>query len=187
MGAQMPGGIRRCRKERGFTLLELLVAAAVLSIIAAVAVPSYRNLIQRNRVVTDANALLTTLTLARSEAIKRNDQVAICRSTDGSSCLSSSGDWGTGAMVFSDQNRNGALDAGEEIVRADVPLSRSSTISLSVNTLVRFRSSGDLVAGQLGGSFTIQPSSGGTDHRRKVVFTATGRPRICDPAKDATC
>lgn len=187
MGAQMPGGIRRCRKERGFTLLELLVAIAVLSIVAAMAIPSYRDLIQRNRITTDANSLLTVLTLARSEAIKRNNQVAICRSTDGASCVSSNGDWATGAIVFNDQDQNGSLDAGEEIVRADVPLSRSSAISLSINTLIRFRPSGDLVAGQLGGSFTILPSGSGSAHRRKVVFSATGRPRICDPVKDATC
>ncbi len=58
--------------ERGFTLLELIVTVVVASILLTVAVPSFTTLIRSNRAASEANALLTMLTLARSEAIKRN-------------------------------------------------------------------------------------------------------------------
>ena len=62
---------------RGFTLLELMVAIAVLAILATVGVPSFRELIQNNRVVTQTNELVSALNFARTEAIKRGRNVRV--------------------------------------------------------------------------------------------------------------
>jgi len=70
---------------RGFTLLELMVAIAVLAILATVGVPSFRALIQNNRVTTQANELVSALSFARTEAVKRgrNVEVVITQLGDG--------------------------------------------------------------------------------------------------------
>ena len=60
------------QRSRGFTIIELLVVTAVVAILAMVAVPNMRDLIVRTRVKTAASDLHSSLTLARSEAIKRN-------------------------------------------------------------------------------------------------------------------
>ena len=62
---------------RGFTLLELMVAIAVLAILATVGVPSFRALIQNNRVTTQANELVSALSFARTEAVKRGRDVEV--------------------------------------------------------------------------------------------------------------
>ena len=62
---------------RGFTLLELMVTVAVAAILATVAVPGFRDLIQNNRVTTQTNELVSALNFARTEAVKRGRNVAV--------------------------------------------------------------------------------------------------------------
>ena len=62
---------------RGFTLLELMVTVAVAAILATVAVPGFRDLIQNNRVTTQTNELVTALNFARTEAVKRGRPVDV--------------------------------------------------------------------------------------------------------------
>ena len=62
---------------RGFTLLELMVTVAVVAILATVGVPSFRDLIQNNRVTTQTNELVTALNFARTEAVKRARAVEV--------------------------------------------------------------------------------------------------------------
>lgn len=66
------------RPLRGFSLIELMVAVAILAILLALAVPSFQDMIQRNRVRTAAADLTTGLNLARAEAIKRGLSVSLC-------------------------------------------------------------------------------------------------------------
>ena len=57
--------------QKGVTLIELMIAIGVLAIIATMAVPSMQKIIDNNRVTSQANAILSAITLARSEAVKR--------------------------------------------------------------------------------------------------------------------
>jgi type IV fimbrial biogenesis protein FimT len=97
----------------GFTLVELLTTLAVAAIVLTAGVPSFRELIQNNRLATATNELVATLHLARSEAIKRNARVTVCKSVNGTSCATS-GDWSQGWLVFTDPNSNAAYDSSTE-------------------------------------------------------------------------
>jgi type IV fimbrial biogenesis protein FimT len=61
----------------GFTLLELMVTIAILAIVAALGTPSLANIIRDNRVTAQANDLVSLLTLARSEAVKRRNNAFV--------------------------------------------------------------------------------------------------------------
>ena len=74
------------REQGGFTLLELMVTLAVASILAVIALPSFRDLLRKNQVSSANNALLADLSYARSEAITRGNIVSICPSSDGATC-----------------------------------------------------------------------------------------------------
>ncbi|PWK92851.1 GspH/FimT family pseudopilin [Fulvimonas soli] len=88
------------KKARGFSLLELMVALAVASILAVVAAPSFRDMLRRNKVSATSNALLADLAYARSEAINRGNIVSICPSTDQKSCTSSSTAYESGWIIY---------------------------------------------------------------------------------------
>lgn len=68
-------------KNRGVTLAEVLVVIAIIGIIAAFAVPSYQDTIERNRLKQAAESLADDMKFARTEAIKRSQTVVLSPST----------------------------------------------------------------------------------------------------------
>lgn len=62
---------------RGFTLIEIIVATAVLAILATLSVPMYTSTLAGNRTRSAAFSLVGSLTYARSEAVKRNAIVSV--------------------------------------------------------------------------------------------------------------
>lgn len=95
-----PQGSWPARRQRGLTLLELMVTVAIVAILGALATPSFKTMIQANRTRTVASELMGMLNLARSEAARRSQPVSVCRSSDGSSCSSTGTGWDSGWIAF---------------------------------------------------------------------------------------
>ena len=68
--------------ERGFTMVEVLVVMTITAILLAMAIPSFERLMRTNRVSSATNSMLAAMDLARSEAVRRNAVVTVCRSTN---------------------------------------------------------------------------------------------------------
>lgn len=98
----------------GFTLIELMVTISIATILLSVAVPSFTKLIRSNQITTGANELVSSLILARSEALKRSGSVSVCASMDQVSC--SGTEFSAGWIVFADCEAvpNGTIDAGTD-------------------------------------------------------------------------
>lgn len=88
----------RCR---GVTLIELVVAVAVLALIAAFAAPSFGSWLERQQAVSAHNALLGSLQFARAHAITAGQRTVMCKSGDGRSCAQT-GSWNQGWLIFED-------------------------------------------------------------------------------------
>lgn len=71
------------RRQVGFTLVELMIAVAVLVILTALAAPAFSTMIANQRLKSGASDLFTALIRARSEAIKRNTEVTLAPLTTG--------------------------------------------------------------------------------------------------------
>lgn len=66
---------RDMTRQRGFTLLELIITIAVLAIVLSLAVPSMRSAAEKRRTIAAAEEIYSQLQLARSEAIARSEPV----------------------------------------------------------------------------------------------------------------
>ncbi|MDT8880934.1 GspH/FimT family pseudopilin [Halomonas saccharevitans] len=73
-------------RQRGLTLIELLVTIAVLAIIATIGLPNFQQFSARNEVAAEVMRLKTALTLTRSAAITRRSTVTLCPSADMTQC-----------------------------------------------------------------------------------------------------
>lgn len=107
--------MRRC-SHAGFSLLELMMTVAILSVIAAFAVPSFQTLVMLNRLSSEANELVAALGQARTEAIRMNRRTVLCRATvssgqvaTASGCLAGEGSW-AGWLMFVDADGSGAYN-----------------------------------------------------------------------------
>ena len=85
-------------RNRGFTLIEMMVTVAIMAIVATIAAPSFVDMIRNNRVTTAANDVLSAMQLARSEAIRQRRPITVCA---GSEACTDSTDWSGGWIVTS--------------------------------------------------------------------------------------
>ena len=113
-------------KTRGFTLVELLSTLAVAGILLTVGVPSMQDLIRNNRLTAATNLFVSSLNIARSEAIKQGRNASVCVSDTQNSC--SGNNWQDGWLTWVDINQNGNLDFPQEVLRVVEPLANSIQI-----------------------------------------------------------
>ncbi|UVH60089.1 GspH/FimT family pseudopilin [Variovorax paradoxus] len=64
-------------RPRGFTLVEMMVVIVLMTVLLAMALPSFSGLIEKYRVEGMASALMASVSHARSEAARRGKTVTI--------------------------------------------------------------------------------------------------------------
>jgi len=173
-------GFRHCA---GFTLVELLSAITIMLIIFGIGIPVLKTTVTTNRLATSINALAGTLAFTRSEAIRRNQHVVVCKSKTGTECTRQ-GDWRQGWLVYVDINQNRSLDAAETILGSH-RLSEKIHVDYrafgSRHYLV-YRPSGTT---RTNGTFTFcdphYPESA-----RALIITKTGRARLSQAQADGS-
>ncbi|MGH8250593.1 MAG: GspH/FimT family pseudopilin [Steroidobacteraceae bacterium] len=157
----------------GFTLLDLLTTVVVLGILLTVGIPSFSSIMRNNRIAGSTNELVTALTYARSEAMKRGDIVAACPSDDQSTCAGNN-DWSTGWVVFVDLNEDGARDVTEQLLQVWQPIGGGLELDSSLQFL-QYASTGLTIPINTNGSFELmKPGYAGTD-ARCIRIGNTGR------------
>ena len=172
----------RLSSQRGLSLIESVVALGVVATTLQMALPVFDEMIRNANLAAASQDLLVDLHLARSEALKRNRRVALCKSADGLRC-NTAGGWEQGWIVFHDENNNGVLDDGEERIARHEPL--KPVLRLRGNSQVaNYISYTPLGASKLksggfqAGTLTLCRVSGVPTASREVVLNSVGRPRV---------
>lgn len=144
-------------KIRGFTLIELMVTLSVAAILLTVGVPGMRDLIANNRLTATTNLFVSSLNIARSEAIKQGRNATVCVSDLATQNACNGTNWQKGWIVWVDSNQNGNFDYPDELIRTVQPLSDSVQIAATEN------------------SFSID-SQGNVDNPNKNIDVCDDRP-----------
>jgi type IV fimbrial biogenesis protein FimT len=169
------------QRMRGFTLVEVVIVLAISCLLLGVAVPQFRSLLRSARLTSATNDMFAGLLLARSEAVKRNARVVLCKSADGSTCMSAGG-WEQGWIVFHDTNNNGLREPAEEILQRGQALSADVTVTgnQNVSRYVSYAPSGStkLVGGGFQAGTITFCEHLATGEARQIILNAVGRPRV---------
>jgi type IV fimbrial biogenesis protein FimT len=103
-------------------------AVAIVTALLAAGAPAFHEWLGAYELANQAKHLAETMTRARTEAIRTNYRVSVCKSPDQRQCVDAGG-WEQGLLVFVDENENGRIDAGERILEIDGRPSRGITIT----------------------------------------------------------
>lgn len=96
----------------GLTLIELLIAVAMLSIMASLAAPAWQKFAARQALVAQSNALVGLIYQARSDATEKG-AVLICA---GQGDCAEFGDHDNSLRVFLDSNDNRRFDQPDQLL-----------------------------------------------------------------------
>lgn len=102
------------KNNKGFTLLELLIAMTILAIICSIGFPAYSRLSTRIHAKAAIMRLYRAIQLTRSEAIKNGVIATICPSSDHKHC---GGAWQNGYLIFVDNRASGEVDPEDRLIK----------------------------------------------------------------------
>ena len=170
-------------EQRGFTLIELMIAITMLSILLSWGWPSFDSYVQSNRIVAESNRLIANFNYARSEASSRARVVTIQSSADGGQ------DWTEGWEIYTDTDANGntARIAADTFLREATPSPAGVTINGNdaADLWISFRTNGMLNEGGSTIVLAICDERGEADGRDLTINLA-GRINVTNPSADCT-
>jgi len=162
--------------NKGFTLLELMAAVAILGITMAFAIPGLTAMMANNRIATAATDLVAAMQLAKTEAVARVNPTTLCKSNDGANCAGG-GDWQQGWIVFSDVNGDATVNVPvDQLLLVHEALDQRLTFggTAGVDTFITYRATGTTTINNIE-ALVVCDERGFIDKSRGILVTITGR------------
>lgn len=171
------------RRALGLTLIELMITIAIMGILITAGASSYSTWMANSRVRSSANSIQTGLMLAKSEAMRRNQQAQFVLTTTepvapnvGSVSASTSGNsW----MVRIYQS-GGTYTSSDFIQGRSSNEAACTSINAGQASFV-FNGMG-ILSPIPAGDININVTCSGADRPLRVTVSRGGAVRLCDPA-----
>ncbi|NIV18350.1 MAG: prepilin-type N-terminal cleavage/methylation domain-containing protein [Woeseiaceae bacterium] len=174
------------RLERGFTLIEMMVAIGLTALLVGMAVPAMSSFVMNARQTGAINDFVSSIHLARNTAITTNARVTVCASASGNGCEAAA--WDRGWVVFTDQNNNLLVDANDTIISTGAATEKLSILSGEFAQGLQYRANGRVLSATANGNsgqFTVCDDRG-ADYAKVVIVDLSGRPRLSKKLADGT-
>lgn len=167
--------IQSC-KQRGVTLIELMIGLAIMAILLAAGLPGFNVWIQNTQIRTAAESIQNGLQLARAEAVRRNEQVNFILGTGTSWTVSTVAVPGTAIQ---------SRASSEGSVNVTVTATPAGATTATFNALGRLANPTTAPTQiDLDVPTTILPAN--VSRELRINITSGGQIRTCDPSITAT-
>ena len=157
------------RQAAGFSIIEMAAVVAMVAILLAVGIPSFRQFIVNYRATAQANDLIADIAFARGEAAKLGRTVQV---------VATSGVWNSGWIVGADLDANGSITGTEQFRQHGAVDPEFNFTAAGGIASLSFGPAGQLTVPTTGAEIAICQPAGFTRHR-VVLVNAVGRAQIC--------
>ena len=161
-------------RKHGFTLVELIVAIAVIAILSTIALPSMSNFLVKMRVDNEITEMQRLLLTARNIAINTGKNTTVCPLSNGV-C---STNWQNEISIFTNDANTLANSISfadnDELVKIKEAIKSGDRLQFT-NASVIYAPSGQLITAA--GTFRYCPQ-GTTDESRGIALSISGRSYI---------
>lgn len=185
--------VRQRGRQRGLTLIELMVTIALLALLLGLAAPSFSEWTRNAQVRTVTDALQSGTRLAQAEAVRRNRQVVFFLTND-TGCTTDTEPAADGAFWAI---RTVPLVAGDAaaMVQCGQLADVAAGVAIEGPTAICFNSLGRQVANaspgigaetctlDASGTSTYDVAATGGNRPLRVLVSLGGQVRMCDPAR----
>ncbi len=184
-------------RSRGFSLIELMVAVTLLTILLSLAMPAFTGWVRNAKVRSVAESLQTGVRLAQAEAVRRYRPMVFFL-TDQKTCTGTTSAADSGAF-WAIRTIPLTADEPSEAVKCGVLSDVAAGVQLSGPTAICFNANGRqaaVAAPGVGGAACTLAAAGinlfritnpnvdvKVDHPLQVQVTLGGSVRLCDPAR----
>ena len=162
-------------RKPGYTIIELVVVLAIVSLLTLTAIPGIQGFTNRNKTTVAVNRLVGAVNLTRHAAVQFHGIATLCALKGSGRCGAS---WAGELTVFMDRNSNAELDPDETIVNRISRNSPDTTV-----TWRAFQNKQYLQMMPMGytnyqnGNFVVCPADGDQQFARQLVINIQGRVR----------
>lgn len=163
------------KHKKGFTLIELMVAIAVVSILSAIALPSMNTFLVNMRVDNEISEMQRLLLTARNMAINTGQNTTVCPLSNTGTCTTN---WQNQISVFTNSSNstdNDKYDAAtEELVKVKDAIKSGDTLQFGTFSEAVYTPTGRLLFPTVASTFNYCPQDE-ADSSRGIDISISGR------------